>query len=230
MVATRQETTSNRFNVADILATETCGGEVRANIGFSDTGKGIGANEAMWWGSDGFISRPNDPDDDGACMAWFFADGNDRRLLAYRDNRFADKVGELEPGDRAIISSGEARFFLKTGNDSVTLYTESQVDDGQSMMVSLEGSTGEITISTAGAFIKMKNDEITIGVAGGKTIVTIDESGVQIDGNQFRCATKSGHLGILGPQVAPLVGANSILGGLTGLAAVPSTAWTVAPA
>lgn len=218
-----------RFNVADILATETKGGEVRANIGFSESGKGIGAGEAMWWGTDGFVSRPNNPDDDGACMAWFFADGNDRRLLAYRDNRFADKVGELEPGDRAIISRGEARFFLKTGNDSVTLYTASQVDDGQSMMVSLDGQAGEITISCAGAFLKMSNGKVTIGVAGGKTIMTIDENGVQIDGNQFRCATKSGHLGILAPQVPPVPGLNAILGGPSGMTGAPSSSWTVSP-
>lgn len=196
-------TTSDRFNVADILATEVSDGEVRANIGFVHTGKGIGASEAMWWGADGFISRPNDPDDDGACMTWFFADGNDRRLLAYRDNRFADKVGEMKAGDRAIISSGEARLLLKTQNDSITLFSASQPNDDEAMMVSLDGEAGEVTISCAGSFFKMSNDKITIGVAGGATIVTIDKDGFQIDGKSFRCATSSGHLGILAPLVPP---------------------------
>lgn len=220
--------TDIRFNVADILATEVINGEVRANIGYSDTGKGIGAGEGCWWGADGFISRPADPDDAGACMAWFFADGNDRRLLAYRDNRFSSRVGELEPGDKMIVSVGEARFMLKAGDDSISLYTESQPDE-QSMMVSLDGKNGKTTISCAGSWIEITNDGITMGVKGGKTMVTIDEDGLQIDGNSFRCATKSGHLGVLAPQVPPVAPALSIVVGPTGLTGVGSTSWTVTP-
>lgn len=217
---------AGRFNVADILATETADGEVRCNLGYSDSGKGIGAGEAMWFGSDGFVGRPNDPDEDGACMAWFFADGNDKRILAVRDNRWSDKVGELEPGDRAIISSGEARLLLKVGNDSITLYTESQPDQ-QSMMVALSGEDGEITISCAGSWIKMSNDSIVMGVKGGKAMLTIDENGVQVDGNQFRCATLSGHLGVISPLVPPPVGLMSIVAGPIGIIGVGSPKWTV---
>lgn len=216
------------FNVADILATEVEAGEVRANIGFSETGKGVGASEGCWFGADGFIGRPNDPDDAGACMAWFFQDGNDRRVMAYRDNRFADKVGELEPGDRAIVSAGEARLLLKVGNDSITLYTESQPDE-QSMMVSLNGQDGKILISCAGSWIEIDNDGIRMGAKGGKAMLTLDENGFQVDGNQCRLATKSGHLGVIAPQVAPPVGASSIVVGPSGITGVGSSSWTATP-
>lgn len=218
-----------KLDVADILATEITGGEVRANLGFSDTGKGIGASEPMWFGADGFISRPADPDDDGACMALYYAEGNDKRLISYRDNRFADKVGALEPGDRAIIGPSEARVFVKAADGSVSLYTASKPDGGQTMLVNLNAETGEVTISCAGSWIKMKNDSIVMGVAGGKAMLTLDEKGLQVDGDSFRCATKSGHLGVLGPQAPPLAPIASIIIGPSGILGVPSASWTCSP-
>ncbi len=215
---------SLRFNVADILATETDSGEVRANIGFTETGKGIGAGEPMWFGSDGFIGRPNDPDDDGACMAWFFADGNDRRIMSYRDNRFSDKVGEIDAGDRAIISRGEARFLLKAEADSVTLYTVNQNSD-ESMICSLSGEDGVVTIANGGAIITMTEDSILLAINGG-AFLSIGKDGVTVGGNQFTALTLKGQLG------APSAGV--VLPPTQGIQygpppGVTSSSWTVLP-
>jgi hypothetical protein len=212
--------------VADVLATSVEDGEVRANIGFSETGKGIGAGEPCWWGADGFVSRPNDPDDDGACMAWFLQDGNDKRILAYRDNRYSSKVGQLEPGDRGIVSRGEARFFLKAARDALVFYTVSQPDD-LSMLFDMSGQDGSTTISVGKCWIKITNESITLGAGAGKTTLTISEDGVQVDGASFVAATPSGQLGVVTP-LTPLPPTQGVAYGI-GPASVVSKSWTVAP-
>src|SRR3990167_5975490 len=98
--------------VADILASTSDGGEVLVNLGDIRDNSGIAA-EAPMWGVDGFVSRPNDPDEAGACEALYVVDGDEKRVLATRDMRFSEQVGTLQPGDRAIFTDGEPRLLVK---------------------------------------------------------------------------------------------------------------------
>ncbi len=219
-----------RISVADILASSVEDGEVRVNLGYAATGKGIGAEQA-YWGLDGFFSRPNDPKPDGseAAMALYIVDGEDKRVVASRDNRFADKVGDMQPGDRAIVTDADARVLIKKNGNSVTLYTVSEPDNTD-IQVHLDGASGFLEGRCGGSWIKLTNDKVTIGAAGGKCIITVSAKGVQIDGENFICATAGGMLGVIAPMVPPPPApAGSILFGPVGATGLPSTRWTVAP-
>lgn len=227
-------------SVADILASSVTDGEIRVNLGYLNEGKGIGA-DSPYWGVDGFFSRPNDPNPDapdgGAAMAFYIVDGDTKRIVATRDNRFSSVSAALLQGDRAISSRGSARFILKAGNpddptdtgeDSTTMYTVSEGED-LDMIVHLngKGSFGEFRVGAS--FMKMTSDKITISVAGGKCVLTLTEKGLQIDGENFLCATSGGHLGVLAPLVPPVPGVNAIVIGPGGPAGVGSSKWTCTP-
>ena len=179
----------------DVLASEAEDGEIRCNLGDSVTGIGISAATTTW-GVDGFISRPNDPNDDGAARAIYVQDGHQKRIIAMADRRYDEKVGSLEPGDRAIVSNSEARLFLKRLRDAITLYTANDTDSGSAMMVALDGKDGQMLLTVSGTFIKITKDEIVLGVNGGASI-TLSQNGVTITGQAFTCATSQGTLGML---------------------------------
>ncbi len=213
--------------VADILSTELDEeGVVRAQLGDVDSGVGL-ENDVALYGTDGFVSRPNDPDENGAAQASYAEDGNGLRATGTRDNRNASKAGALAPGDRAIVSNCEARFLLKKEQDAISIYTKSA--DDKPMLFEVSGSKGLVTLLAVGdagnALIQMKPGRIMLGIDGGGSIV-IDKKGVHIFGSHFGCNTGSGNLGtIVGvPPVAP---ANSVAYALGGLTA--SSKWTVAP-
>lgn len=212
------------FDTADILQTTSEDGEVRCNLGDSRDGTGF-VNSAAVWGLDGFISRPNDPTADGAAQGLYVVDGNQVRVVASRDNRFAAQVGALQPGDRAIVTDGDARIFVKQEDNAVILYTVSAKKQGN-MMVRLGGSDGKLSLFCDSAWIEISDEEIVLSVAGSQ--LKLDKTGVQIIGPHFHCDTGGGHLGTLGFGVAPPVGVRSILVGPTALAGAPSAGWTVA--
>lgn len=215
-------------DTADILDSTAEDGEVRCSLGDYITDFGYSTDNPMW-GPDGFIARPNDPTDDGACQAFYVQDANDRRIVATNDPRFTEQVGELEPGDRAIVTDGPPRVLVKQESQSVTLYTENMNDE--TMMVSLDGLEGVISLLAGTSWIKMTAEKITLGVSGGGQVV-IDKSGVTVAGGQFVAATLGGCLGIIGvPPTAtvPMQPAQSILYGPVGPAGVPSLNWTVVP-
>lgn len=212
----------------EVVSTTLEGGELRANLGQGDTGT---VPDASFWGTDGFISRPNDKDEDGACLALFATQGNARRVIATKDNRTNDKYGELAPGDRAIVTSTDARVLVKRANSSVTLLT---LNNGEELMLQqLNGEKGDYTLLIGGpggkcAQIKVKADKMFLGVSGGGSIL-IDENGVTIGGKHFACNTKGGNLGTIGPA-APVAPAQSIMLGVTGMAASPAPFWVVSNA
>ena len=222
-------TLSNQSDVADVLKSTAEDGEIRCTLGSSLTEFGLG--DAPVWGMDGFISRPNDPDADGACQAFYLADP-EKRILAFYDPRFSDAVGSLDPGDRAIVTDGAARIFLKKARDAVVLYTESQPDD-LSMMFDMSGEDGTLTIVIGNMYLKLgkdgdKKDVISLGINGGASLTLYADGTVRIDGKSFQCNTPSGQLGYTGsPDVILPIPLNSILAGATGVAAKPSTGWTV---
>lgn len=225
---------TQRIDVLNVVGSTADNGEVRVDLGDLASDEGISKDSPMW-GLDGFVSRPNDPNfttKEGA-LAFYIQDADEKFVISVKDNRFSDKVGTLSEGDRAIISNCEARVFLKKERSAITLYT---VDENEnfSMMIDLSGVDGLITYINGQTYIQQHTDKIVLGVNGGGMIL-IDENGVQIEGNNFRCNTAGGNLGVLTPGTAatpavpPLPVANSIIGGPSGIAGVASTSWVVSP-
>lgn len=225
-------TTDQRTGVADILQSTAEDGEIRCTLGYLYDGRGIGQAEPVW-GVDGFVSRPNAQTADGAAMAFYLQGANHKYILATRDNRFADKVGTLDAGDRAIITDGEARVLVKKERDAVVLYTVNQKVD-QSMMVDMGGVDGATKIINGKCFFAMTDDginaSITLGISGGSSMTLFEDGTVSINGAFFNCATPGGRLGVLSMTTpGPLAPLGSILMGPSGMTGLPSTSWTVTP-
>ncbi len=128
--------------VSDILASNVVNGEVRINLGDLVDGIGIGADAGLW-GVDGFVSRPNDPSDDGACQAIYSVSGNQKRVVATRDNRFSVQTGNLAEGDRAIVSDCAARFVLKKERGSLSfITTDDNTNDGRAIYLTVSPDKG----------------------------------------------------------------------------------------
>ena len=213
----------------DVLGSTVNDGEVRLNLGEASTGAGIAAG-APYWGIEGFCSRPNDPDSEGACMAYVDPSGDIKRVTASRDNRYADKVGLLQPGDRAIFSKGAARLFLKNADDAVTLYTERQ-SDGMSMLASVSGKSGKITMAVGLTKLEISEDEIELSINGGPAVklskllqtVAIRGNSVNIDGGWVT-------VGLYPGGARPLnIGVDNALHGPLGVLGVPSASVYIAP-
>lgn len=215
------------FDTADILGSDTEDGEVRLELGDVVTGVGVATDTSVWT-MDGFFSRPNDPDGDECARALYLVDGDEKIVVATQDNRYSSKVGELEPGDRAIVGKGEQRIFLKETGQQVVLYTVNQPAD-LSMQVMLDGANGMLQLSNGNAVLEISNDSIVMSVAENgqmKSYLTIDKDGVQVGGKSFVALTSSGQLG--GSGLIPLVAANGIAVGVAGPTNTISTSWTVA--
>jgi len=214
------------FFYADITNSTSDGGEIRVNLGDSIKKESFAAEQPVW-GMGGFFYRPRDPDATGAAEAVYVEDGHEKIVLATRDNRLDDtKVGSLGKGDRAIIGEGEARIFIKDDRDAISLFTVSQPDD-DNMTIDMDGSAGTLLISCGQSYIKITNDSILIGTAGG--YLEVGPDGVSAGGQHFACNTGSGHLGLMvpAPPTAPMAPARSIVAGPTGMAGIGSLSWTV---
>jgi len=214
------------FDTSDILNLTTEDGEVRVDLGDIRTGKGISA-ESVTWGSDGFISVPNEPDNSTkeCARALYFDDGYERIVIGTYDARYAEQVGSLESGDRMIVSKGEQRLLAKQSNESITMYSKNQVT-GSSMMVSVHGEDGAILIVNGKSSIQILDDKIVFNVAN-KSWIEIKEEGVVVGGGSCTLACPKGQIGAPAPGVILPPGAFSILYGVTGMAGVGSLNWTV---
>lgn len=213
---------------SDVLAVSVEDGEVRVNIGDSTNPEGGGeCNDcAVWSNADGFVSIPNLPDENGACQTVWEHDGNDAQVTGLKDTRYADKIGEGKAGDRFIVSKCAARFILKQEQSSITIYSENQTDSNTSMMINLDGSTGELLFAVGPTFFQMNKEKI-VAMAGG-TMFKVDSEGFACYGPHFAANTAGGNLGQVG-GVAPIKGVNAITMGPVGASAVGSANWTVAP-
>jgi len=186
------------IGTADVLDTDADDGEVRATLGNAALGVGY-FKEAPFYTVDGFISRPNQPTANGdAAQALYLVDGDGRIVIGTRDNRFAENVGQLEEGDRAIVTDGEARVLIKKEGDKVILYTVNEPAD-KSMIVEMDGAGGTLKLMNGGSWIEISDDKIVIGAAGGLSMMTLDADGLQVDGGAFNCMTQGGVLGALTP-------------------------------
>ncbi len=191
---------------ADVCTSDTSEGEVRVKVGEAAAEFGKAPDVPLYCSGPAFVSVPNEPDADGsACQAFYAADGDGKKVIGCRDNRYADKVGKLEPGDAAIVSKCDARFLLKRSGNSCTLFSKNQ-STGKTMMVIVDGEHGEAKIQNGNAFVLVKDDRIVLAVNGGAAIV-ISKKGVQITGSSFQAATATVQLGDMtggaGPPVAP---------------------------
>jgi hypothetical protein len=214
----------------DILSSELRSGEIRVSLGDKTLNQGA-VGDATLWGTGGFISRPLDPDDRGACMGLFLFEGNNRRVFATKDNRINDKYGQLAPGDSAIVTDGDARLLVKRDGDSVSIITKNHAANDELMVLQVSGDNGEFVCMVGGndgtAMLKIKSGTIAL-VAGGASLM-VDKDGVTINGSRFNCNTGGGNLGTIGP-VAPMTVANSIIYGPMGQTGAAAPNWVVSPA
>jgi hypothetical protein len=212
--------------LADILATDSEGGQVVVNVGDKVDGTGVSSGIALWANGDGFISRPNDPDANGAAQALYMNEGPTVRVVASRDNRWIANVGGLQPGDRAIVSNCQARLFLKRENNGIAVYTTNDTDNGSAMMVDVNGKAGTLTLINGKALVSISTDKIVLSAGG--SAVTIDSNGIQMFGSHFGCNCATGNLGVVG-SIPPPIGVQSIVCGPQGQIGVGSMNWTCAP-
>lgn len=211
----------NPFDTADVLSVDTSQGEVRLTVGDAVRGRGRYADLPQY-GPDGFIGIPNVPSANGdAAQAFYAVDGYGRIVLGTRDNRFASKIGTGSPGDRMIVTDGEARFLIKQETDSVSIYTINQ-KTGQSMMVNLNGEDGVVTITNGGAITTMVDDEIVMAVDGGGAI-RMYSGGVTIRGSAVHIAADKVFLGQLPNGGPPPISPLTAVGIGASPAVVPST-------
>lgn len=214
----------------DILTTTRHdSGEIRVNIGDAVTGVGVAADASIW-AADGFIGRPVDADERGSPQCLYHVDGHQKRVVATKDNRYAEKVAELEPGDRAIVTDGSARFFLKRETNQLALYTEIDGDSSSPMIVDVNGAEGVITLSVSnGSDVGMIQIEPTkITLAAGEAAIVLEARMVSLFADYLAANCGKGHLGVLG-SIPPPPGANGIIYGTSGVAGLPSANWTIAP-
>lgn len=220
------------YGRADVLASSMENGDVRVNLGDALTNEGYVADAPWWCSGDGFVSRPNNPSDNGggSCVAFWFFDGSQRVAVAARDGRYAEKAGSLQPGDRAIVSDCDARFVLKRETNSVTLYTANETDDDNSQMIDLRGKTGVTLLLNGGCMIRQKKDEVLVTVQDDIDSSTFIQTagGFQFSGKTFavNCATIT--LGLMPPGIPPNVAVTPALVGLSGIAGIPSTKVAIA--
>lgn len=227
----------DEFDVIDILNADVSTGQVQASVG--DATSGFAWTQGCpIIGIDGFYSVPVGYTEDGAAQALTYDDGTTQYVLGYWDDRWADRVGDLKPGDRAITTRGSARIILKDASDSINIVSKAAdlpeekdpatnallTDMGISLVGDNNGSSS-INLSLGTSIVQVTKDEILLS-AGGTQLV-INDKGVTIHGENFMCNTGGGNLGVLGPGIAPPQGAMSVLMGPMGQAGVASLKWTI---
>ena len=213
----------------DITATErTDSGELRCKLSENDSTGVVG--DAAMWGIDGFYSRPNDPDDRGACQALLAYEGNNRRVIATKDNRIVGEYATLAPGDRAVCTDGPAKLLVKKSNQSVTMASENADGDVVMAQVSQLNITLMMpsTDDGAAALVQLKPGRIVLMVNGGGSII-LDKDGVHIGGNLCEVNTGLVTLGMIAPHVPLVPSINSAIVGPSGMIGVPSTKVLIAP-
>lgn len=140
---------------ADVVASTTAAnGEIRVNLGNATTRAGIDSN-IPFWGIDGFLSRPVDPDANGAAQYLFIVDGNQRIAIGSRDRRNLSQAGNVDVGDRVIYSPSGVRI---------------QLDDSEQIV--------KCTVP-GGSTMILADDEFSITLAGGATL-TLTNSGLEV--------------------------------------------------
>lgn len=147
--------TEGLVEVADAVASTTAtNGEIRFNLGDSSTGSGV-ASDVCFWGTDGFLSRPVDPDANGSAQMLFINDGNQRRIVGSRDRRFYDGLETIDGGDRMVYSPCGIRVRLDESEQAIEQIipggTKHYVSSDLVFTAIASGTTLEIGLSTIDA-------------------------------------------------------------------------------
>lgn len=166
--------TEGLFDFLDITGTTLApNGEIRLNLGNSSTGSGVDRN-VSFFGIDGFLSRPIDPDADGAAQAFFICDGNQRYAIGTRDRRNLDIVGTMEAGDRVVFSPSGVRVHLDDSEQSV----ECTVPGGSTFF--LDPNEFRVTLAS-GASLSLTDTGFEVSLPTTiPTKFTLDSSGAVI--------------------------------------------------
>ena len=216
-------------DVADVLHSTADKGEVRVNFGEETTGEGLRADVQVW-GPDGFVSRPNDPSDKGVCQALYLVDGQQQRVIATRDNRFAAQAGTLDPGDRLIVSDSPARFYLKRKRQRIGLYTEAKDPPpvgGKGMTIDLDGEAGNVLIKRGGQVFELAADggiSIVCAGAGSQSSITMTPTSITLSAGVIYIDGGNVTVGVTGGAVRPgIPGVDSALYGAMGQSGVASS-------
>lgn len=204
----------------DILLSTSRNGEILANVGEVVNGVGVGSDVAVW-GVAGFISMPDTPSEGGAAQALCLVDGMTKRIIATRDSRLCEKVGEMLPGDCAMVGGGAARILCKKATDTIAIYTETS--DGTSMMLSLDGSAGQAMLAVGKSYIQMTDGEIVISV--GANLIKLDQDTILAFGKVFQAAAGAVMLGNFAIVPLPI---NAAIKGTTGAGGTPSSSVFIA--
>jgi hypothetical protein len=173
---------------------------------------------------------PNDPGN-GAARAFYFKDGTNARVLAFSDNRFAAQAGTLKPGDRMIVSSKAARFYLRNADNRIGFYTEAQSEPptgGKGMLFDMSGKDGVIQIRCGGCSITLDGQKGTItlcaaGPGGSSTLVLDSVNGFQALAGIVNLDAPFVTVGLTSAGTRPgTPGLDTALVGATGQAGLPA--------
>lgn len=181
--------------IADILATEVEDGEVRCNLGYyqgTADDQGIGASSPLW-GQFGFASRPADTGA-GACMACYLVNGDQKLIIATRDNRHVDKIGDLKPGGVSVYNQTGSFLTLDGATGTCTTYVPYAFDgDGVAQKahaitvdVETDGSESINIVHGEGMAITMLaggKNSVVIKNKAGDAYIEINDDGIVLNGN-----------------------------------------------
>lgn len=179
-------------------------------------------DDAEWWQSVGFVSRPSKPEaGKSACQVVAIHDSGHVACIASRDLRGQELAGELKEGETCVYApgadgKGQARALLKA-DGAISLYTrKGNAPDGQGMGLFIVANGDEIRlINSKGYGLVIDGDGVSLVAGGSGSALTLSASGdatlvgtgkTQIDGSGV----------VLGSLAVPVL--NSALTGPTGLA------------
>lgn len=224
---------SAQFQVGvDLLGTtvDPTTGTVLAQTGDASNGQADTDNVELF-GSYGTVFRPSTPSGNGkACQAFTLRRGDHDIAIGYRDERGQLLAGSLQPGERCDYAPGtdganQTRVLFKADGSWVVYGTKGNAPGAGGMMVQVDPANDTIRIlNSAGNGIIISPDGVLITTTGGASAVELLASGdcsmigkgaVQVDGS-------SGCLGSIA-----VVGLNSALTGVTGIAGKASLKWVI---
>jgi len=138
--------------------------------------------EVDMFGALGVTALPAPKDDDGVVEGVVLRScgGTDAICVAARDERSADVVGQLAPGETALHSTGKdfgARVFCKDQHISLVI-SQPPGGSGGDYIFMLDRITGQATLSAAGHIIEASEQNgIALCAKDGKASIQVLEGG-----------------------------------------------------
>ena len=133
----------------------------------------------------GVSSMPYPSDDDGFCEGICVREiaGRDTCFIGARDTRSAAIVGNLKPGDTVLHSTGPqqaAQVQCKEDKRQVLMATKD--NNGKTMMVMLDGTTGKFQVVLPGMIFEMDSSNGNYLMTNSECSVLIQGSTIALDG------------------------------------------------